>query len=241
MTIPAFVSIHDLMPDTLEKVSTILDLAASIPASHIYLLVVPNLDWTPKQIDQLRRWQNAGHQIVGHGWVHRCSEISTAYHRIHSLLISRDVAEHLSLSCEQVINLIGDCYQWLEQHGFVDVCWYVPPAWAMGSISRQQLQALPFRFYETQTGVYDSEQDRFHRIPLVGYEADTLTRSVFLRAFNFANGLAAKMTRLPVRVSIHPFDLDYRLGQSLARILAAGPENRHWQIVDSTSWLSSRR
>ena len=166
-------------------------------------------------MDQLRRWKEQGYEFSGHGRIHHCGQIKTLYHRLHSLLISRDVAEHLSLSTEQISELIGNGYRWFEENQLGVPRWYVPPAWAMGNISFGKLSELPFRFYEFQSGVFDSRHHRFYRIPLLGYEADTLFRSTFLSLFNACNRSAARFLSKPIRLSIHPFDFDYRLGAAL--------------------------
>lgn len=43
----------------------------------------------------------------------------------------------------------------------------------MGSLPREALSDLPFRYYEYLTGVYDSLARRWYRLPLLGYEADS--------------------------------------------------------------------
>jgi hypothetical protein len=88
---------------------------------------------------------------------------------------------------------------------------YVPPAWALGSINRVQLRSLPFDQVELLTGIYDCRADRFFRLPLVGYEADTRWRQIALRLVNTANQVAAVASCTPLRIAIHPFDLEYSL------------------------------
>ena len=212
-------SIHDLMPETMSGVRKLMAAMEGFERETIYLLVVPGCDWSTADLDQIRQWQRDGCQIVGHGWHHRSGPIRTWSHRLHSLLISRQVAEHLSRTEQQIATLIANCHAWLQEQGLGSSNWYVPPAWAMGGISRQTLKTLPFRFFEYQTGVYDTQTDRFWRLPLQGFEADTWTRAIFLRGFNACNFQLAGWSRRPLRVSLHPFDLDYFLGASLRRQL----------------------
>ncbi len=137
----ALISIHDVMPETREQVSQILALLPQGPQA-ITLLVVPGSNWQTADLDWLHQLQQQGYPLAGHGWLHRCEPPISLYHRLHSLLLSRRVAEHLSLSASGIDALIRNCHQW-----FLDV----PPAWAMGSISRAQLAAMPFRLFETLT------------------------------------------------------------------------------------------
>ena len=94
----ATVSIHDVMPHTLEGVHA---LAALIPVNQrpkTLLLIVPGLEWSAEQINTLKHLRDDGFSFAGHGWQHRTPHIRGIYHRLHSLLISRNAAEHLSYS-----------------------------------------------------------------------------------------------------------------------------------------------
>ena len=134
------------------------------------------------------------------------------HHRLHSAFISRDAAEHLSLDEERIIALIQDCHRWFVEHGLTPGPLYVPPAWALGAVNKRRLAALPFRYYETLGGLYDARDQRFHPMPLLGFEADTTLRAWSLNLFNRGNYLAALASGRTLRVSIHPQDLQLRLG-----------------------------
>ena len=51
----SLVSIHDVMPSTLEHVDRILRVFAESRIAHTTLLVVPGLDWQETDLDQLRK------------------------------------------------------------------------------------------------------------------------------------------------------------------------------------------
>ena len=214
----ALVSVHDLMPSTLDRVETVVGLLERRCAAPATLLVVPGLDWSRAQLRTLRAFQENGHRLAGHGWRHRAPRIRGLRHRIHSLLISRDVAEHLALDGSAIRDLITACHGWFADHGFRAPELYVPPAWAMGAVSRGDLAALPFRFYEVTSGVYDARAGRFHRLPLVGYEAHGPWRAPPLRLWNGINRIAAGLGG-PLRVAIHPGDLELALAGDLERML----------------------
>ena len=202
----ALISIHDVMPEALAAVDKLLQELGRIPADRITLLIVPGRSWT---------------QLAGHGWLHHCSKPRSLYHHLHSWVLSRDVAEHLSLASSQIHALIARCHDWFADQGLDTPTLYVPPAWAMGNINRSLLQALPFGQYETLGGVYHSDSDLFEKLPLTGYEADMPSRAVFLRAFNRYQRLRAAQARLPLRIGIHPRDLQYRLASDLRRDINA--------------------
>ncbi|UWN48432.1 hypothetical protein ASALC70_00612 [Alcanivorax sp. ALC70] len=212
MALSGLVSIHDVMPETRDRVAELLERLADVPPAAVTLLVVPGRDWSGDDLDWLRDLSARGHPLAGHGWRHRCDPPRTLHHRLHSLFISRDVAEHLSLDGAGIAALIQDCHRWFVEHGLTPSPLYVPPAWALGRIEPEALAALPFRYFETLGGVYDARERRFIRLPLVGFEADTAWRAWSLNLFNRANLAMALMAGRSLRVSIHPQDLYYKLG-----------------------------
>lgn len=211
----ALLSIHDVMPETLTAVDRLLLMLGQIPPHSITLLVVPGRSWQQTDLDWLHRQQNRGYRLAGHGWLHYCDKPRSAYHRLHSLFLSRNVAEHLSLSRSGVHKLIARCHAWFAEQGLHSPTLYVPPAWAMGDIGRPLLQALPFSQYETLQGVYHSDRDLFQTLPLAGYEADTATRALLLRVFNEYHRRRAAYAGLPLRIGIHPYDLQHHLAADL--------------------------
>ncbi|MBL4569648.1 MAG: hypothetical protein JKY21_00605 [Alcanivorax sp.] len=81
----------------------------------------------------------------------------------------------------------------------------------MGAIHRRQLADMPFRLFETLSGVYDAQAQKMHPLPLLGFEADTPLREWLLRGFNHLNWRRASHTNQPLRIGIHPQDLSLRL------------------------------
>lgn len=216
----ALVSIHDVMPETLEHVQRILDRFDQFSIRKVALLVVPGKPWQPEEVDRVRQWQEQGYQIVAHGWVHHCATYGGLYHRVHSLLLSRDVAEHLSLRPQGRVDLLQRSHDWFVEKGLGSPKIYIPPAWALGRLPRGSEVDLPFRFCETLSGLADWRKGTFQRLPLVGYEADTSFRKWSLRTFNGWGQLSARLSNKPLRVSLHPYDLDYLLAEDIDRMLA---------------------
>ena len=223
----ALVSVHDLMPETLPAVRRILDLLDRRGIGPVTLLVVPGRDWSAADLDLLRQLQDAGHVLAGHGWSHRVRRIAGPAHLLHSLLISRRAAEHLALGTEDLRRLVARCHAWFEVRGLNPPTLYVPPAWALGRLDRDALAALPFRQYETTGGVLDAYGGRFRRLPLAGFEADRRWRAGALRLWNAVNTARADAAR-PLRVAIHPRDLELRLGGALDALLARDLRCHHY-------------
>jgi predicted deacetylase len=211
----ALVSIHDLMPSTMEAVQRTLAVLERAGTGPVTLLVVPGSGWSRDGIGRLKALQDSGHRLAGHGWLHRVERFGGLYHRLHGLLISRRVAEHLALDANSIVELINRCHAWFGDNGFDPPDLYVPPAWAMGRVSYARLaQDCRFALYETFGGVLDAASGRLHRIPLLGYEADQPARVPVIRAWNAVNRKLADR-RGRVRIGIHPFDTELRLRADL--------------------------
>jgi len=207
-------SIHDVMPQTLDPVAELLRLASDAGWSRVTLLVVPGLGWNAGGIARLRRWQADGHELAGHGWRHRAAAIRGPYHWLHGRLLSRQVAEHLALDGEGILALMRRCHDWFPAHGLVPPVRYVPPAWALGALPRARLAAQPFREVETLAGVHDARSGVLHRSPLLGYEADTPARALALRCSNVLTRRLARWR--PPRIALHPFDRRLSLARDLS-------------------------
>lgn len=214
----ALVSVHDVMPGTLAAVET---LCTTLGAPHsVTLLVVPGAGWSESALARLQALQAQGYRLAAHGWRHHVTTIRRPYHRLHSWLFSRQVAEHLALDAEGILALLHRSHAWFADHGLNSPQLYVPPAWAMGSISRARLMADgPFELYEYFNGVFDAVQGCHYSLPLLGYEADRALRVPMLTAWNQLNRWRAARYGW-VRIGLHPHDCILRLAQTLSRDLA---------------------
>ncbi|MGB1126918.1 MAG: polysaccharide deacetylase family protein [Opitutales bacterium] len=213
----ALVSIHDLMPHTLERVERILEYLKERSVPPVTLLVVPGRPWEKSQIERLRELAGAGHELAAHGWSHETSP-RRFYHRIHAALISRKVAEHLDLDSKGVLQLMTRSRNWFGENSLPLPELYVPPAWALGPISKSDLAQAPYKLIETTRGlIHLGDEIRFQKLPLTGYEADTRFREAFLRRWNAAQAKSAQGNNRPLRISIHPDDLELRIADQMAQ------------------------
>lgn len=226
MSPPAILSIHDVHPGTLPGVLRTLDVLDAAGARPVTLLVVPGLDWSDEDLAALRGLVASGHRLAGHGWSH-AGPPSGLFHRLHALVLSRDQAEHLSLGRADLRRLVARCHAWFGEHGFEPPELYVPPAWALGSLSRADLAELPFRWYETLAGFVDARTGQLRVHPLVGFEADTLVRQVALRLANRVNLALAGALGRAVRIALHPKDLALRLERDVRAVV-----ERDWRYLD---------
>lgn len=218
-SVPLLVSVHDVMPSTMPAVRAIVARLLEWGVQGAGLLVVPGLQWDSEDLSQLRDWSRSGFVLAGHGWNHRCTDHRRIGHRIHSALMSRDAAEHLSRPAAELRDLVRRNYGWFRDADLPAPEMYVPPAWAMGALTNRDLDELPFRYYETLTGIYDAMARRRYRLPLAGFEADTAARAFGLRIFNRINRRWSVHGKAVLRIAIHPYDFSYRLAGDLHAIL----------------------
>lgn len=226
----ALVSIHDVMPQTLERVERLLGLMSEPVRRGTVLLVVPGRDWQPEQLAQLARWQGEGLELAGHGWTHRAERIQGWYHRCHSYWVSRHAAEHLSQPPGALRELLERNYRWFVGHRLRPPSLYVPPAWALGALTTEDLRASPFSYVETTRGLWHLPSGRRRALPLVGFEADTPGGATLLRTWNRVNALWAGPNR-PLRLSIHPYDDELLLAGPLRQWLARVTEPVDYQML----------
>ena len=232
MTPTAIVSIHDVMPETLDRVDAIIARLERSEISPVTLLVVPGRAWTERQIDRLRELAARGYPLAAHGWVHH-TRPRKLYHRLHSLLASRNVAEHLDLDSAGVLDLLKRSKAWFAANGLPEPDFYVPPAWALGWVSKADLARAPFKRIETTRGLLFPPDGRRAGLPLTGFEADTRMREAFLRPWNSWQARSARRSGRPLRISIHPFDPEYRLNDQMDRILDDGWRFIGYDAVDA--------
>jgi predicted deacetylase len=217
---PALLSIHDVMPETLPAVASLREeiLRAGLRAPA--LLVVPGRSWKPEDLETLRQWALAGSELIGHGWLHHTCPRSLK-HRLHALLLSRNVAEHLALSPGGISDLMQRCADWFTAQNLPRPSAYVPPAWALG-MSPRALAGLPFEQVETLRGVHVLSAGRrgFMPMPLLGFEADTVLRAAVLRRWNTRQWDRARRLSQPLRIGLHPHDGTLLLADQLREFLS---------------------
>lgn len=188
---------------------------------RISILIVPEGRWADGDLACLRSWEQSGHLLGAHGWSHRSGPPRGAYHRLHSALFSRDVAEHLGRPAAEIGDLVERGQRWFESVGLQAPELYVPPAWALGALPLSAFHGTPVRWVETLTGVYDVRRRQFHRVPLAGFEADTRLRASLLRLSNAVNRALASTFSRPLRVAVHPNDLRLLLAPELRALIGS--------------------
>lgn len=208
------------MPETWSEIGDILQWLKARHVPPVSLLIVPGREWKPCHLKQIKDWSEEGHPLIAHGWFHHVEEIRGLRHRLHSALISRNVAEHLALSSTGILDLLKRAKEWFEQNDLPSPKFYVPPGWALGPIKNEHLAQAPYDLIETTRGLIDPSTGERENLPLTGFEADTWLRETALRCWNARAVTKARRQRTPLRLSLHPFDLKLRLRDQLEEIVA---------------------
>lgn len=200
------------MPETMDRVEHILGWLDERSVPPVTLLVVPGKPWPSQYLNQIRTWSGKGHELAAHGWFHHTRPRRLS-HRVHAALISRNVAEHLDLDSHEILELLHRSRNWFVENNLPAPSLYVPPAWALGPLSKADLANAPFEHIETTRGILRKQGSMFKldRLPLTGYEADNGFRKTFLRIWNRAQQTVATKRAKTLRISIHPYDLHLRL------------------------------
>lgn len=212
-------SLHDVMPETMNKVEKILDYTDDLSIGPMALLVVPGKDWQRDQIDRLRQLSASGYELAAHGWNHKAREKKSCYHQLHGAIISKDTAEHLCLREDEIVHLMENAYNWFTDNQLPPPNLYVPPAWALGPVKAARLRQLPYTHIETLSGYYDVRRHRRLRLPIIGFEADFPLRAKLLGGFNSLQLAQCKITGKALRFSLHPYDFDLLLAPQLQQFL----------------------
>ena len=212
------ISIHDVSPHNLDDISNIIQILKNkYRINKICLLVIPGLNWNKQQVQKLKNWQNDGIEIAAHGWNHRAETNKTFFHKIHSLLMSADCAEHLSKNRKDIYEMMKKSYNWFIRNGFKKPSLYVPPAWAFGKITKQELNQFKFTHFECTTGMVHNQKYFF--LPLLGFKEKTYLRAKIRQFFNSLNYFIAHFTGL-IRIAIHPDDFKLYLKRDAVKYLS---------------------
>lgn len=231
----ALISIHDVMPGTLHDVRATLDLLAAVEIRQVSLLVVPGVTWSEEDLTVLRALDAEGHELVAHGWQHE-TRPRRPLHRLHAMLISRNAAEHLSLSADDIARLMCLSQRWFEEHALQIPDTYIPPAWALGGLSRSVMASLPYSTIETLSGVHVKQKNGGYHLqlmPLLGFEADSTLRVRFLSDWNRLQLSLSRRLSSPPRIALHPADHRLPLGDQLRAVLALGWTNMAYRDLSN--------
>lgn len=199
------VSVHDVSPETLEETRFLLSALDRINVKPRVLKVIPQhlLDCAPL-VDLLRTEQEAGSEIVQHGFSHRRAGPlrGPLRRRLRAALFARDVAEFLSLSAEETVSRIADGRDILQRAGL----WasgFCAPAWLASAELHPVLRRAGFLYNVLMTGVVDLASNRRIVTGWIGYMGAGRRQEHLVGVADTINHVAAPLFRA-LKVFLHP-------------------------------------
>jgi uncharacterized protein len=226
---PVHVSIHDVTPAFERQVELALEIAHERGARPA-LLVVPDfhrrwpLSAHPAFCRRLRALQAAGHEVLLHGFFHAAEPGSPARSlagRVRGAffqkVVSAGEAEFGDLDPHEAERRLRDGERVLEDVGLA-ISGFVPPAWSMPKALLGTLAQRGYDYTEDHLMIHDPAARRARVTLLLNYASRSRLRLwssvAYVRAVREARAL------LPVRIAIHPGDVDVRrLRRELTRLL----------------------
>ncbi|NUN93178.1 MAG: DUF2334 domain-containing protein [Verrucomicrobiae bacterium] len=232
------VSIHDISPFHFHPVQRQVNEMARLGVKRMSLLVIPrhrdtgSLDQHPALVGWLRRWQEEGHEIVLHGWRHALPEgqmkspIQGRLRRwFYEELYTAREAEFFALDRASALRLVEQGLSAFSVHG-LHAQGFVAPAWLLNSQVEEALRDAGLLYTTTRTEiVHLPSRARFPATSCVWSTRAAWRRGAsLLWNARLARRLAA---REPMRVGIHPTDLDSpKVWRQVRRIVSIALEHR---------------
>lgn len=204
------VSLHDVAPDTLDRVRILRDELDEIGARPRVLKVVPErLAKSPELRAFLCDEVARGSEIVLHGYAHRAAGPlrGTVFDNARARLFARDAVEFLTLDEDAMRERIVRGRDALRELG-IEPRGFCPPAWLAAPELPHVLCALGFTYAVSMWTLHDLRTDRRIWTPWLGVVgADPLQER--LVSLGGALTLLAGPALGPLKVFLHPTPPDH--------------------------------
>lgn len=240
------VSVHDVSPPTRETTERMLNDLAGIGIGVTSLLVVPDhhrradIDKDPAFLAWLRRKEEAGHEIILHGFYHRREprEGDGAGRRLVTEHYTAGEGEFYDLGYEEARRRMEDGREMLTAAG-LDVVGFIAPAWLLGAEAEQAARNLGFAYTTRLGGVLDLRSGEWTASPSLVYSPRSAWRRNVSLAWNAF--LAARLRKNPLaRLGLHPPDWTYEAIKAQALRLAreASADRR---VIRYRDWVGAQQ
>jgi predicted deacetylase len=210
--VPALlVSVHDVAPATLDQArrwAWHLD-ERDVP---ITFQVIPG-PWRGRPLDadpSTRTWlwvrQCGGDEIALHGWTHRAEAGERSLRRTVGRCIARGTEEFWELGSREAAERVRAGLDVLAR-AELEALGFTPPGWLIAPHARHAVGTCGLRYLADHRGVHDLGSGRVLRAPALTLRAGG--RGERTGALAFA-AMVRRRARagLPVRIALHPEDLD---------------------------------
>lgn len=213
---PLVVSIHDVAPATAaETRSWLADLdGLGVRAT---MLVVPGPWRSPALTDapefgaELRRADDAGHELALHGWSHTAQPGGARSRRLSGQIAARGAGEFWTLDAAEARARINQGLDALRGAG-IEPEGFVPPGYLASPGTRQALAACGLRYWTSHFGVHDLRGGVRHTVvalshrPAMGVDGRPLGERGGDYLIERSPQWFTRRGR-PLRLALHPDDL----------------------------------
>jgi predicted deacetylase len=205
------VAIHDVAPAELSNVRWLLAQLDDLGVARRVLKVVaaaPDAPASDEVVELLHAEQEAGSEIVLHGWTHRAAGHrlrGSTLDQLRGRLFAGGAAEFLSLPERGVAERVAVGADWLRHNRF-PVGGFCPPAWLATEALKPALRANGFRYLVTLRGLLDLRSGRRVILPPAGYMGAGAAQEAMVRlAAAVLSRPARAVLRSPAqRIFLHP-------------------------------------
>jgi uncharacterized protein len=240
------VSLHDVAPQTQGQSAEILDELKTIGIAVTSLLVVPDYHHRGKAIESarfvswLRELEEAGHEVVIHGYFHERPRRNGEGLRAKFLtrFYTDDEGEFYDLSYDEALARITRARDEFRDAKFSPIG-FIAPAWLLGREAQEAAREAGMQYTTRLGSVIDLLTGESHPARTLVYSTRAAWRQTASLAWNAALVRGAEMREL-VRLSIHP--ADFAVARIRSQILTlAGRFARTRKPTTSRDWIAQQR
>jgi predicted deacetylase len=209
------VSFHDLSPRCADVCDRFLAGLSDRGVERAALLVVPCLNGGPPVHEdaafcrRLKGWEQAGHEICLHGWLHHAPPRAEA--GFGFLLLNRyysaGEAEFLGIDGGEAARRLAAGRRTLARAG-CSAAGFVAPAWLMCPETPELVKRAGFRYTTTWGGIIDLAEGRAVRAPVLTASTRTAWRRAVSRIW-LRTWYALQRNAPVMRIAVHPADLAF--------------------------------
>ena len=204
--------LHDVGVDNFSKVAPIIESVNRITGKPFALAVVPftgNAPDSKKEAfqNQLLQWQNAGYELLLHGYTHRTDlKASRSYSGYFASLLTHNEAEFAGLTEEASLEEVTCAFEAWKLLSLPDPVCFVPPTWyANKALPQQVLARCPL--YEGRTQLQKKKNDAIAIIRSPALSFAGIPQWMLGLAFAYSKVSLALPTGIP-RLALHPVDFE---------------------------------
>ena len=240
------VSIHDVSPLTQDDVGAILTNLKRIGVERTSLLVIPNHHYrghfleAPGFCAWLAMQQQAGHEIVIHGYYHQRArkDSDSGWQKLMTQIYTQDEGEFYDLDKESAQALVKKAQVEFQQAGF-SPDGFIAPAWLLSEPAETVLRDAGFDYTTRLAAVFDLKNSRRHDSQSLVYSVRNHWRRTISLGWNACLFRSLRLNPL-LRMSIHPPDIHFPvIWRQIREYVRRALEDR--EAMTYEGWIHAQR